>query len=280
MNKNRIKIGIILFLLIAIIITLILNYNDKSKIIAEVESDFGPIWVFEENNLRCMSFLKPPTPITQSCMNLSNHKIIVHNYAKLFTSAIFFVENPRKILVIGLGGASIHKALNAIFPNAHIDSVEINTAIPAIVEKYFDYKENQLNKIFIEDGAKFVKNGVDQTYDIIFIDAFSKNYIPPQMLTDEFMQNIKRLLTDNGVVAINTFKDTEYSDLEADLFKRNFDNYYNLIAGGSKVMLAGKKLLPPINEISASANLWRFRFVEIGVDQYGLLQLIQGNSSN
>lgn len=279
MKKNYIKIGIIFFLLSIVIILNIKYNNEEEQIIAEVESNFGTTWVFDTKELRCMSFLKPPTPIIQSCMNKNNHKIISYDYARLFTSTVFFVDNPRKILVIGLGGATIQRAFNAILPRTHIDTVEINSTLPSLVEKYFDYKEDNLNKIIIDDGARFAKNGKEAEYDIILIDAFSSDYIPPQMLTDDFMQNVKRMLTENGVVAINTFANSDYTDLEIDLFKRNFDNYFKLLAGSSKVMIAGKNSLPSLAEVSANANLWRFRFIEIGVDQYILLNFFKSTSS-
>ncbi len=280
MYSNIKKKDIVIAILLGVL-TIILQlyskdyFDDKPNNVAKVTSDFGSIWIFDEDDSRCMSFLEPPTPIVQSCMNKSNHKIILYNYAKLFTSTLFFVDNPRKILVIGLGGASIQRALNTLLPNTQIDSVEINDKIPSLVEKYFDYKENYLNKIYIADGAEFAKNVSQETYDIILIDAFSADYIPPQMLTDEFMQNVKKMLTKNGVVAINTFANTKFSNIETDLFKNNFDNHYNLIVDSSKVMIAGKNPLPTFDQIKDSANLWRFRFVEIGVNQYVLLNLFK-----
>ena len=64
---------------------------------------------------------------------------------------MFFNDNPQRILLIGLGGASIHNALNILLPRTQIDTVEINWVLPKIVDQYFGYKEDYRNKIFIED---------------------------------------------------------------------------------------------------------------------------------
>jgi spermidine synthase len=197
----------------------------------------------------------------------------LHGYVKLFLSTLFFNDNPQRILVIGLGGASVHKALNILLPKTQIDTVEINDVLPKIVDQYFDYKEDYRNKIFIEDGAIFAKESVANMYDIVLIDAFNVDYIPPQLLTDEFMQDIKKILTPNGVVAINTFTVSKTYELESDLFKRNFGKYYNLIFNKSRIMIAAKNNLPDLSEIASNSILWRYRFVEVGVDQNGLLGL-------
>ena len=58
-------------------------------------------------------------------------------------------ENPEKILMIGLGGATVAKALNILVPNARLDIVEINPAIPPIVADYFEFGETHKNHIFV-----------------------------------------------------------------------------------------------------------------------------------
>ena len=277
---NNKKLAKILAFFVAALILLItslvvIKNNNGPKILIKKESNFGPVWVFEKNGQKCMTFIEPPTPIIQSCDLTENPKIVLHGYVKLFLSALFFNDNPQKILVIGLGGASVHKALNILTPTAQIDTVEINAVLPKIVDQYFGYKEDYRNKIFIEDGAIFAKESAADIYDIILIDAFNIDYIPPQLLTDEFMQDIKKMLTPKGIVAINTFTVSKTYDFESDLFKRNFGKYYNLIFNQSRIMIAAKNDLPTLPEIVAKSILWRYRFVEVGVDQNALLGLYQ-----
>jgi spermidine synthase len=282
-GSDKGKVAKILVLCIVAIILLITTVfvtknKDGINILTEKDSDFGSVWVFEENGQRCMTFIKPPTPIVQSCSFTQNPKIILHPYAQLFLSTLFLNDSPQRILVIGLGGANIQNALNILLPRTQIDTVEINPVLPRLVEKYFGYKEDARNKIFIEDAADFAKNTEANTYDIILIDAFDADYIPPQLLTDQFMQDVKKMLTPVGVVAINTFTISKTYEHESNLFKRNLGNYYNLIINKSRVMIAGKNNLPDLKEIAEKAVLWRFRFVEVGVDQNALLGLYRAQN--
>ena len=274
-NKKLIKRFLLFSAAIILLVTalVVIKNNDGSKILIKEESNFGPVWVFEKTGQRCMTFIEPPTPIVQSCALTQNPKIVLHGYIKLFLSTLFFNDNPQRILVIGLGGASVHKALNILLPRTQIDTVEINDVLPKIVDQYFGYKEDYRNKIFIEDGAIFAKESAANIYDIVLIDAFNADYIPPQFLTDEFMQDIKKILTPNGVVAINTFTVSKTYELESDLFKRNFGKYYNLIFNKSRIMVAAKNDLPDLSEIASNSIFWRYRFVEVDVNQEGLLGL-------
>jgi len=272
------KLKLLLTTLLATSIALIAFFWNKSevRILYHTENDFGPIWVFEKKDERCMSFIKPPSPILQSCMSLENPKTAaLFHYSQIFLGSLFLKENPEKILMIGLGGATVAKALNILVPNARLDIVEINPAIPPIVADYFEFRETQRNHIFVADGFEFVKNSPANIYDIVLLDAFTTDYIPPSFLTDEFMQNVKKIMAKDGIVAINTFANSKFQSLESELIKNNFGKYYNLTTNQTRVIMASNGNLAKLPEIIHRSNLWRYRFVEVGVDQTAMLSLFQ-----
>lgn len=271
--KRKLLMGAVLVSIIAAIA--FFGAKDNIKILSYTENNFGPVWVFEGENRRCMSFLKPPSAVTQSCMLLDSPKVSVFHYAQIFLGALFVKDQPKKILMLGLGGATVPKALNILVPKAELDIVEINPAIPPIVAKYFGFQESDKNHIFVEDGFEFVKNSPADVYDIVFLDAFTPDYIPPSFLTNEFMQNVKKILAKDGIVMMNTFTTSKFKEKEAELFKNNFGDYYNIATAQTKVMMASKNKLPETSEIIRQANLWRYRFVEVGVSQIDVLSLFE-----
>ena len=266
--------------LITSIIAVILGFStfywqsNRTEIFYHSENEYGSLWVYDSKGNRCISFLKPPARINQSCMSLLNKKSVLFNYTQIFLSTLFIKEDPRKILIIGLGGASAQKAFNILTPNAKIHTVEINPKIPLIAEKYFGYKSDPTNKIWIEDGVHYVKNSLPNRYDLILIDAFSTDYIPKGFLTHDFMKNIKKILTTDGVIAINTFVSSKKSDLESKIFKDTFGEYYNLKSSNARIIVAkasGK--LPDYQQIAVNSNLWLYRMEELGTNQAALLSL-------
>lgn len=269
----KIKALLVSLLAASIAVAIFFWNSDGIKILQKTESDFGSIWVFERNNTRCMSFLKPSSGITQTCMSLENPKTPLFLYTQILLSTLFLRDHPRKILLIGLGGATIPKALNILVPQTQLDIVEINPTIQPLVEKYFDFTENAKSKIFIEDGFEFVKNAPDDEYDLVMLDAFTPDYIPSSFLTDEFVQHVKRIMVKDGIVAINTFTSSPHYQLESELFAKNFDRYYNLVVNNNRIIVASKGDLPDFAQIEATSNLWRYRFVEINLSQLALLAL-------
>jgi spermidine synthase len=270
---NKINKRILFIVAILILETGFLSNVNEPKILHRSTNEFGPIIVFEENDRRCMTFHELPTPVLQSCTSFVNPREIPFHYIQLFLGSLFIQDQPKKILMIGLGGATIPKKLNVLVPNAKIDIVEINPALPAIVEKYFNFKEDDRNHIIIQDGVEFVAKATENSYDIIFIDAFGVDYIPSPFLTDDFIKQVKRTLTEDGIVVMNTFANSKFAELESSLFKNNFDQYYNLVTNQTRVMIASSNKFPSLDEITYKANLWRFRFANVDVSQEAVLSL-------
>jgi len=271
-------------ILALVIATTIFLWNDRRsdlknelKIVHTVDSKFGGLWVYEDNGMRCLTFKKPSEQerkrIVQSCMYLEKPNHLILGYTHIFLSSLFFNDSPRKILLLGLGGASIPKALNVLAPRAELDIVEINPALVPIVNKYFSFDENLKTHIIIADGAEFVKNASADSYDLILLDAFDSKYIPPALLTDEFMQDIKRIMTKNAIIVSNTFQDSKTYDVESKLHKDNFGSYYHLNYNNSRIMVASKGDLINVAQIEQNARLWPYRFAEVGSNAFEIFKL-------
>jgi predicted membrane-bound spermidine synthase len=56
--------------------------------------------------------------------------------------------------------------------------------------------------VHIADGRTFLEQ-TTETYDLVAVDAYRLPYIPWHLTTTEFFQDVRRHLTDQGVVAIN-----------------------------------------------------------------------------
>lgn len=275
LDKAHYLVVAVLFIAIILVASIIgiERIQHRAKVLVQKDTQYGSLWIFEENNFRCLSFKKPPTNIVQSCEFLEENHKVAHNYIKMFLGVLFINDNPKNILTIGLGGGNIQKALNFLLPNAQIDTVEINPVLPELVEKYFDYKEDDHNKFYIQDAAEFVLNAPSNSYDVVFIDAFGPEYIPPHLLTDKFMSNVKRILKPGGIVAMNTFTSSDTYAQEGDLIKHAFGKFYSLIVGYTRVVITMKGTLVGLNEIQARANLWVYKFAHLDVNVKTLYDL-------
>jgi spermidine synthase len=107
-----------------------------------------------------------------------------------------------RMAIVGLAGGTIARQFTAAYAPVAIDGVEIDPAIVAAGRKYFHMTEPNLH-VYIEDGRTFMR-ATTHTYDLVAIDAFQQPYIPFQLTTREFFQEIEAHLSPSGVVTLNT----------------------------------------------------------------------------
>ncbi len=121
--------------------------------------------------------------------------------APFFNPAPFTAKQVNSLLVIGSAAGTIPKQYTAIYGSIPIDGVEIDPAIARVGREYFDMTEPNL-RIAEMDGRAFLGQTTAR-YDVVAVDAFRLPYIPWHLTTVEFFQEIRALLTEHGVVAIN-----------------------------------------------------------------------------
>jgi spermidine synthase len=91
------------------------------------------------------------------------------------------------------------------YPNVTVDVVEIDPVVIDVAHKYFNVTENPRLNIYNDDARDFLtKTSNNQKYDIIVLDAFSKNYVPFHLMTLQYYQLLYNKLTaPNGVIVSN-----------------------------------------------------------------------------
>ncbi|MGB0496268.1 MAG: spermidine synthase [Kangiellaceae bacterium] len=182
--------------------------------------------VTEKDDIRCMRFETRRKKISnQACINMVKPDELVFEYAHSVLSGLAFNPNPKNILVIGLGGGVLPQTFEKVLPNTVITSVEIDPAVVSIAKKYFKYKENERIKTSVQDGRIFIKRAIskNQTYDWIILDAFNGEYIPEHLLTLEFLQEVKKLLSPDGLLSANTFSSSELYNYESVTYQKVFN---------------------------------------------------------
>jgi spermidine synthase len=108
----------------------------------------------------------------------------------------------QRVAIIGLAAGTIARQFTAVYGPVPIDGVEIDPAIVDVGRRYFAMTEPNL-RVHVADGRTFMRASHD-TYDVVAIDAFQQPYIPFQLTTKEFFEEIRAHLSPTGVVCLNT----------------------------------------------------------------------------
>ncbi|MDG4549046.1 MAG: fused MFS/spermidine synthase [Candidatus Contendobacter sp.] len=237
------------------------------NIIHTEKSLYRNILVYEEDEQRCMSFTRNHQTARQSCQSLDDPSQFVFSYTKMMMGALYLNPRPGSILIVGLGGGVLPTALSRMFPDAGIDIVEIDPAVVKVARQFFGFNPGSNVRVFEEDGRVFVKRAgrSNRRYDLIMLDAFDHEYIPEHLLTREFLLEVKALLTENGVLAANTFSSSRLYHHESTTYQSVFGLFYNLrVELKNRVVLAKMDGLPPHDAIKKNADLLEERLKSLG----------------
>lgn len=103
--------------------------------------------------------------------------------------------------VVGLAAGTIPKQVTRVFGPIPIDGIELDPAIIEVGRDYFALNETNIN-VIVGDG-RYELNQLRNRYDLITLDAYKVPYIPWHLTTQEFFNEVKAHLSEQGVVAIN-----------------------------------------------------------------------------
>lgn len=245
-------------------------------VIHQEKSLYRNILVYEEDGQRCLSFARKHETARQTCQSLNDPNEFVFSYTRMMMGALYLNPHPRNILIVGLGGGILPSALSKLFPTAVIDIVEIDPAVVNVARQFFGFHPGQNVRIFEEDGRVFIKRAgkTAQRYDLIMLDAFDHEYIPEHLLTREFLLEVKKLLTADGVLAANTFSSSRLYHHESVTYAAVFGDFYNLrVKMKNRVILKRMDGLPPIEAIQQNADQLEEKLAPFGFGRDWLLPL-------
>jgi len=271
------KTNAAVFLMTLWVVTVFPPIVRAENIIHTERSLYRNIIVYEDDGERCMRFTKLLSA-RQTCISLKNPDHLVFQYTKMMLGALYLQPEPDRILIIGLGGGTLPSTLSRVLPKAKIDAVEIDPAVVRVAERYFNFHITEVMNVFVEDGRVFVKRAMKKgaTYDLVILDAFDHDYIPEHLLTQEFLKEVKTIMTPTGVLAANTWSQSRLYDHESVTYESVFGRFFNLRLS-SRVILVKNDGLPPMNKIKKNAKLFEARFKTFGVETDFLLPLFSSS---
>lgn len=152
---------------------------------------------------------------------LTHSKIIMNNildlqyaYEHIYAAVTHLAgldKNKISALLIGGGGYVFPRYIEKVWPESHIDVVEIDPSVTEAAMQAFGLERDTPINTFTMDARIYVdrllekkySGGQVPRYDFIYEDAFNDYSVPYQLTTKEFNDKIAQILTDNGVYLMN-----------------------------------------------------------------------------
>jgi spermidine synthase len=166
--------------------------------IYSTESAYQYIEVFDRGSTRYLAY-NDAVGIQTAANKTSVFTGLYYDYYSLLP--LLAETPPKSALIIGLGGGIIANQIRYFYPEIGVDGVEIDPKVIEIARTYFALVDAV--RVFNQDGRIFVNLG-KRRYDIVIIDAYTQQvYIPFHLTTLEFFRQVKRGLSNKGIVAMN-----------------------------------------------------------------------------
>jgi spermidine synthase len=229
----------------------------RGELVYEAESEYNYIQVLKEGDAYLLALNEGHA--IHSVYNPD--QILTGGPWDYFMVAPLFIDNPgahtpQSAMMIGLAGGTAARQLIAAYPKITVDGVEIDPEVVEVGKRYFGMTDPRID-VLVGDG-RYVLRTSEKSYDIIGVDAYRQPYIPFQLTTKEFFQEVSDHLNECGVAVINvgrTETDFRLVDVIAATMQSVFPAVYAIDVGRySNTMLVASNCPASIEAFVTSAN--------------------------
>lgn len=159
----------------------------------------------------------------QSAMRIRDPFALELTYTRGMMCFLLFNPNIKHVLAIGLGGGSLAKYIHAYCPEIVSKVIELNSKIIQVARSQFYVPENDERLEVVEgDGLLYLAENSDVA-DVLIIDAFDSNGIPPDFCSQDFFDQCANTLKSNGILAINLWGSDKKFDVYLQRIEQSFD---------------------------------------------------------
>jgi spermidine synthase len=162
-----------------------------------------PIDISEQAGVRYLHF---GSTWVQGAMRIARPWDLELEYTREMMASLLLRDDgrwPRKVLLIGLGTASLTKFLYRHRPLSHLTIVEIEPSVVMAARQFFKLPEDDKRiHLIVADGVDYVLN-TDKKFDLILVDGFNEHAHPGGLNTLPFYQACRSRLSAEGVMAVN-----------------------------------------------------------------------------
>ncbi len=167
---------------------------------------FAPVTLSEQDGVRFLHF---GTEWVQGAMRIRKPDHIELEYAQQMMSWMLFLDQPARIVQLGLGTGALTKACKRWYPKAQVTAVELNPSVIDVCRSMFRLPpDDEMLSVLQMDALDFVQDRHHQRkLDVLQIDLYDATARGPVLDTPEFYRACANCLTADGIATINLFGD-------------------------------------------------------------------------
>jgi spermidine synthase len=138
-----------------------------------------------------------------------------------------------EVLILGLGLGSIPYLLEKTFhKNYHFTAIEWDEEVANLALKYALPRLKSSIDVVTADAEIFVEV-CEEKFDMLIVDIFEEELVPPQFETDYFLEDCLTLLNPNGILLFNRLHNNLADKTSA---KRYYDTVFSKVLSNTRVI--------------------------------------------
>ncbi len=193
--------------------------------------------------------------ITQSAIWLDSGEA-ASRYVHWAAASLLLDAAPRRALVIGMGAGLVADVLRRAVPQLDVDFVELDPAVPELVEQVGMWTPHPRDRVHIADGRRFVQRS-DRRWDFIYVDAYVGLAVPFHLTTREFFAVAAERLDAGGSIGVNLAAglDDPFSRSILHTLRQSFRTtlVFDVPGAGNVLLLASERPPPSAADLARSA---------------------------
>ena len=164
-------------------------------VLHEAESLYGWVRVVDDETNGFRLLLSDASVI--SAVDIAQGRSIL-GYQTVLGLLPLFRPETKQALLIGLGGGHVARDLKS--KGVETDTIEIDPAVADAAKRFFEFRPTGA---FIVGDARYEIKRLPHRYDYIMHDCFTGGSEPTHLLTREMLLELRALLNDRGILALN-----------------------------------------------------------------------------
>jgi len=180
--------------------------------------------------------------MVQSEMRLSRPNDLVLSYVRAMMCFVLFHPRPEHIVMVGLGGGSLAKFCYRYLPHSRITVLELDAQVIALREQFAIPRDNARFRVIQTDAVDYMRQ-LAGSADVLLIDGFDADGLPPPLGSASFYADCKRALRPGGVLVANIFSYDPHYLAMLQRLRKTFQGricWFSGIAGNNRILFAVK----------------------------------------
>jgi spermidine synthase len=140
----------------------------------------------------------------QSVMRHDDPDALCLAYTRKMMAFLLFNPQPRRLLLLGLGGGSLAKFCYRHLPTAAITVLEIDPNVLALRAEFQVPADDERFRVLQADGVEYIaRRSARAAEDVILVDACDRNGLSPSLSSPKLYTNLRRRLSPEGMLVMN-----------------------------------------------------------------------------